>query len=106
MQNIGLIQQYGKNNMVYQTQQLLKCLLLSFARVVCTRCRKTERKQDCVARAEHFSRRWPFCTTVTVSGGGDCFTLLSCTWRWPFHTRKERVPVFVRDNLIRISYCP
>ena len=69
----------GNNNTVYHTQKLLQCLLLSFARVICTRCLKTEIKKDCAARAERFTRRWPFHTAVTVSDGGDGFGLLSCT---------------------------
>ena len=64
-----------------------------------------DRKKDCVARSEHFTRQWPFHTAVTVSDGGDCFALLSCTSRWPFYTRKDGVSVSVRKNLVRISYC-
>ena len=103
---IELIGQDGKNNTVYHTQQLLQCFLLSFARIVCTCCRKIERNQYFVARAERFARRWPFFTAVTVSGGDYCFALLSCMWRWTFHTQKYGVSVFLRDNLIRIFYCP
>ena len=71
MRTIGLIRQDNKNNMVYETQNLLQCMFLSFARVVCTHCKNIERKQYFVARADRFARRWTFRTAVTVSGGGD-----------------------------------
>ena len=106
MRTIGLIRQDNKNNMVYETQNLLQCMFLSFARVVCTHCKNIERKQYFVARADRFARRWPFRNAVTVSGGGDCFALLYCTWWWPVYMQKDKVSVLVRHNLIRRSYCP
>ena len=105
MQTIGLIRNDGNNNIIYKNQKLLQCLLLSFARVVRARCRKTERKKNCVVRAERFTRRWPFRTAMTVSDGGDCFSLLSCMWQWPFHTRNDRVSVSVFGNIVQRLYC-
>ena len=105
MQTIGYIGKDVHINTVYQTHQLLQCLLLSFACVICNRCRKTERKKYFVARAESFTRQWTFHTSMTASDGGGCFALLARTYWWPFHTRKDRVSVYVRGNLVRRSYC-
>ena len=104
MRTIGSNGKDGKNNMVYQNQQFLKCLLLSSVRVICTRCWKKEIKKDCVARAERFKRQWPFRMAMTVSDGGYFFALLFCTYRWPFHKRSDGVSASVRENLVQRLY--
>ena len=105
MRMIGSIRNDRKNNTVYHTHKLLQCLLLSFARVVCNCCKIIERKKYCVTNAERFTRRWPFCTSMTSSDGGDCFALLSCTWRWMSCTRQDRESASVCIDIVKRSYC-